>query len=738
MADMILKQVSIDGALCNLVIENGKIAAITPYTDDCAGEDCGGAVVIPGLVDVHTHGCAGFDTMDARFEEMSAFLAQNGTTSFLPTTMTMDYDSIQRVTLASRAVSGAQILGFHMEGPYIAEKYKGAQNAKFIRNPDIAEFRSLPDMKLVTIAPELEGSMEFIEALKDETVISIGHTGADYQQTIDAIEAGAACLTHTFNAMPGIHHRNPGPIPAAAERQIYVQVISDGLHLHKSVVLMLYRLFGPDRMVLISDSMRATGLSDGQYEFGGQTIEVLDGVARTLDGAIAGSTSTLWKCVCKAVEFGIPFDDAVKMATATPAAMIGASGKGRLAVGCDADLLILDKARQLDRVMIGGRFIEKDASQIQTEIETRRKVADIASRFHTTGEFESYSQITMGNINTTYRLNYRQQDGTLKSYILQKVNTYVFKNPTLIMENINLVTTHIRNKVRRLNKPALHFYRTDEVVNGEKVNYYFENADCFWRLENYVESTTFDICEDLETLRNVGRAFGEFQMQLSDFDASRLHETIPDFHNTKKRIQTLWKNVEEDPCGRVAEVQEELAFVREMEEIASRVTNLQEAGELPLRVTHNDTKTNNVLFDQETMKPLVVIDLDTVMPGLTIHDFGDAVRFTASTAVEDEPNTDKVRIDLEKYRAFAQGFIGKTADSLTQTEIETMALGALTITVELGVRFLNDYIIGDKYFKTKYEGHNLVRARCQFALAKDMHAHLDEMAQIVKEIAESI
>ena len=350
---MILRNLKIYGALSDIEIKDGKIVCVEPHIDG-EGVDFGGAVAIPGLVDIHSHGCVGGDTMDGEFAEMCDFLAKNGTTSWLPTTMTMDYDSIKRAVSGNTDVPGTNIIGFHMEGPYISPKYKGAQNEKFIKSPDIDEFNSLPGFKMVTIAPELEGSMDFIRECK--AVVSLGHTACDYDTAIEAIEAGAQCLTHTFNAMPAIHHRNPGPICAGAEKGIYAQVICDGLHIHKSAILLLYKVFGRERMVLISDSMRATGLSDGEYEFGGQPIQVVNGVARTLDGAIAGSTSTLWFCVKKAIEFGIPAEDAVYMATEVPARLIGADTKGRIAAGCDADILILDDNFELDRVMICGEF----------------------------------------------------------------------------------------------------------------------------------------------------------------------------------------------------------------------------------------------------------------------------------------------------------------------------------------------------------------------------------------------
>ncbi len=360
-------------------------------------------------------------------------------------------------------------------------------------------------------------------------------------------------------------------------------------------------------------------------------------------------------------------------------------------------------------------------------IETLRFVGE---KFRLQGELESYKIITHGNINTTYCVKYKNPE---KCYVFQKVNTYVFREPVEIMKNIDRVTEHIREKHTDQNVPALHYYHT---TDGK--NYWFGDEGKFWRVCNSFDALTYQASSDPEVLRQAGRAFGEFQKSLSDFDATLLFETIPNFHNTKKRIEGFFANVEKDEYGRVSDVKDEIEFVRSHREIAEKLNILLENGIIPKRVTHNDTKINNVLFNKETGEPLVVIDLDTVMPGLVAHDFGDAVRFAANTAAEDEKDLTKVSFDLDLYRGFSEGFISEVADILTPEEIDTMALGALTMAIELGMRFLDDYITGDKYFKTTYEGHNLVRTRCQFALAADMEKKLDEMNKIVKDTADRI
>ena len=358
-----------------------------------------------------------------------------------------------------------------------------------------------------------------------------------------------------------------------------------------------------------------------------------------------------------------------------------------------------------------------------------RKLLKVGDAFRIQGPFFSYEEIKMGNVNHTYKVNYIRDDGSgmakIKSYLVQRVNTYAFQRPLELMANIDKVTEYIHAKYPHVK--CLHFHHTAERNN------YLMDEDGFWRLSNYVPSVTFNSCEDLEIVRSAGQAFGDFQMMLSEFDASSLYYTIPDFHNTRKRYEKLKADMAEDPCGRVAEVREELDWLLSVEDEACKLTDLYEAGELPLRVTHNDTKINNVLFDEESLKPLVVIDLDTVMPGLVGHDFGDAIRFAANFVEEDSPEAEKAGLNLNIYWAFAEGFLKETAPTLTEAEAETLGNSCFTLACELSTRFLDDYITGDKYFKIKEPKHNLVRTRCQIALAKDMRKKMSAMNAIVRD-----
>ena len=332
-----------------------------------------------------------------------------------------------------------------------------------------------------------------------------------------------------------------------------------------------------------------------------------------------------------------------------------------------------------------------------------------------------------GHINHTYKI----VTDTGREYILQKINKYVFKDPVKVMTNASAVTNHIRKKVDDP-RMVLHFIPT---LRGK---YCHRDSDGeFWRMYDFVGGFCLDTPDSNEDFYQSALAFGRFQHLLSDFPADKLYETIPEFHNTIDRYRQLKDSIKYDNVGRVAEAQEEIAFALAQEEQCSILQHMREAGEIPLRITHNDTKLNNVLLDKKTRKSLCVLDLDTVMPGLSVHDFGDAIRFGAATAAEDEPETEKMKLDLERFRVFTQGFL-EAAPTLTDVEINNLVLGAFTITMEIGIRFLKDFLDGDYYFKTAYPEHNLVRARAQFALAADMKLKWEQMERIVSDVSAQV
>ena len=357
------------------------------------------------------------------------------------------------------------------------------------------------------------------------------------------------------------------------------------------------------------------------------------------------------------------------------------------------------------------------------------KLLEVSRLFRIDYEYLGYETIQMGNVNRTYKVNFLLPEGKTKSFLVQNVNTYAFRNPVGLMDNIDKVTEHIRAK--KPGQLALHFHHT-----ADRKTYVIDGKN-FWRMTNYVPSVTFNSTTDMDIIRNAGRAFGEFQMDLHDFDIGELTETIPDFHNTRSRYETLKRSIAENKAGRAEEVKAEIDFLLSVEDLACRLTDLHNAGQLPLRVTHNDTKINNVLFDPETRDAMVVIDLDTVMPGLMGHDFGDAIRFAANYAEEDCRDLSKVGVNMQVFEAFAQGFLSKTAKTMTDKEVETLALSCFVLTAELATRFLADYLDGDLYFKINAPDHNLVRTRCQIALAKDMLKHMDEMEAMVRSCVES-
>ena len=355
-----------------------------------------------------------------------------------------------------------------------------------------------------------------------------------------------------------------------------------------------------------------------------------------------------------------------------------------------------------------------------------QKRDEALSAFSHVGPFISCEPYGNGHINDTFLV----VSETGRRFIFQRINTDVFPDFSGVMKNIVSVTTHIRRKVRAeggdVGRSTLTVIPTDY---GK--NYYKDSVNSSWRMYDYVErSIAKDRADTVEEFSECAAAFGRFQGWLADFDASVLIEPIANFHNTPVRFENLMRAVREDPCGRVKDVQAEIAFAMEREEFAKTLERARQAGKLPLRVTHNDTKLNNILFDDTTHKPVCVIDLDTVMPGYSVNDFGDSIRFGANTAVEDETDLSKVSLDLELYHAFAKGFLAGCNGKLTDAEIELLPIGARMMTFECGMRFLTDYIEGDHYFRTAREGHNLDRCRCQFALVADMEKKAEQMKLI--------
>lgn len=337
-----------------------------------------------------------------------------------------------------------------------------------------------------------------------------------------------------------------------------------------------------------------------------------------------------------------------------------------------------------------------------------------------------------GHINSTFLVVHNNNG---RRYILQKVNSHVFPRPHEVMNNILGITEHIRAKAEAEGKDTERVTLT-VIPNIKNNKVYFDDSDgeC-WRLYEFIENTIApEQVECPQDFYNCANAFGVFQQQLADYPAEKLYETIVNFHNTPVRYQNLMRAIEKDPCERVASVLPEIEFAKEREEFCKTLERAHAAGELPLRVTHNDTKLNNILFDAKTAEPVCVIDLDTVMPGYSVNDFGDSIRFGANTAVEDETDLSKVSLDLELFRTYAEGFLRGCNGSLTKKEIELLPVGAIMMTLECGMRFLTDYIEGDVYFKIHRDGHNLDRCRCQFALVADMERKLDKMNAIIADI----
>ncbi|MBR7112084.1 MAG: aminoglycoside phosphotransferase family protein [Clostridia bacterium] len=357
-----------------------------------------------------------------------------------------------------------------------------------------------------------------------------------------------------------------------------------------------------------------------------------------------------------------------------------------------------------------------------TDMDTKK----IASAFDFGSPILSVDECLLGHINNTFFVHC--QNG---SYVVQKINTVAFKKPHEVMSNIVRVTDHVREKLRMAGRDAKN--GTLEFIKSGDRYFHVDDEGNHWRVCRFVDGSCFDSCDDPLLFYHAGKAFGEFTSQLSDFDATSLFEPIPDFHDTVKRYEALERAIQKDACQRAAECEAEIAFIRERKDACSFIVKGLENGTLPLRVTHSDTKLNNVILNKETGEGLCVIDLDTVMPGSLLCDFGDAVRYGASAAAEDEEDLSKVFIRTDMFEAYTKGFLAGLNGNITRAEAEALTEGARILTLELAIRFLTDYLEGDVYFRTKGGKHNLIRARNQIKLVEDIEKQYETLQAIVKK-----
>lgn len=358
---------------------------------------------------------------------------------------------------------------------------------------------------------------------------------------------------------------------------------------------------------------------------------------------------------------------------------------------------------------------------------------NIIEAFPFNGELTSIESTDTGLINSTYMLTFSDGNQDFQ-YVLQKINTNVFKKPDELMSNIMNVTGFLRNKINLSGGNAARETLTFLYTKDNSPYYLDENGGC-WRSYIYIcKCYTCDkIDSEVKAFRS-GKAFGKFQRMLSDYPAANLFETIPHFHDTPSRYSDLKNAVDENLSGRLQKIQAELSFALDREKDASKLVDLAAEGKIPMRVTHNDTKINNVLFDSITNEAICVIDLDTIMPGLSLYDFGDSIRSGAVTSDENEQDLNKYGLDINLFKSYTEGFLSEAGHALNEEEIANLAFSAKLMTLECGVRFLTDYLNGDTYFKTEYPEHNLVRCRTQFKLVEDIEKHIDEMNECVNEI----
>ncbi len=360
-------------------------------------------------------------------------------------------------------------------------------------------------------------------------------------------------------------------------------------------------------------------------------------------------------------------------------------------------------------------------------------IAAFALEAAANGRLVSKTPYGNGHINDTFLVRCQTADNTEKRYILQRMNHDIFKNPPQLMENMVHVTKYLRKKI--LSQGGDPDRETLNVLKTQGgADCYQDSGNNYWRVFSFIEnSMCLEKVENAKDFYDSGAAFGNFQRMLADYPAETLHETIPNFHNTPSRLQDFQKAVRTGDKERAALAQREISFVLDRAREASVLTDLLSEGKLPLRVTHNDTKLNNILFDADTHKALCIIDLDTVMSGLSLYDFGDSIRFGANTGAEDETDLTKVGLDLGLFEAFTKGYLEGCKGSLTAKEIEMLPMGAKLMTYECGMRFLADFLTGDHYFKVHRVNHNLDRARTQFQLVADMETKWDEMTAIVQK-----
>lgn len=360
-------------ASADILFEGDRIKQVAPAGSLTSHDmiDAEGGYVLPGFVDIHTHGCVGSDFCDADaagLEKMLAYYGGQGVTTLVPATMSFNEPILGDVLKTAvpyfhKEGYGAVLRGVNMEGPFINIEKKGAQNGEYIMAPEIAMFDNLNELsggniRMVDIAPELPGSMEFIKQISRKCVVSLAHTNANYNQASEAFDAGAGHVTHLFNAMPGFAHRDPGVIGAASDKARFVEIISDGFHLHPSVVRSVFRWFGEDRVCLVSDSMRACGMPNGEYDLGGQQVFMKDGKATLADGTIAGSATPLAEMCRRAVRFSVPIEQVIRAATINPAKAVGLDNEvGSLTPGKRADIVIWNRDLQTSRVIVGGKTV---------------------------------------------------------------------------------------------------------------------------------------------------------------------------------------------------------------------------------------------------------------------------------------------------------------------------------------------------------------------------------------------